>query len=119
MDYSSTTLNEADTEDDRFKIGTSREKFTCAFFSVYGIASFVRPDCYLVHMCWSLHRSSREEALRHLLSQGRAKLVASTLGAEGCVVVTRYVRDPRHALPLISRLISAEVLSRLTPIAAA
>lgn len=39
-------------------------------------------------------RSSREEALRHLLSQGRAKLVASTLGAEGCVVVTRGEEPP-------------------------
>ncbi|CAM9666180.1 unnamed protein product [Sphacelaria rigidula] len=39
-------------------------------------------------------RPSREEALQHLLSQGRAKLVASTLGAEGCVVVTREEAPP-------------------------
>lgn len=33
--------------------------------------------------------ADRESAIRELLEQGRAKLVATTLGADGCILVTR------------------------------
>lgn len=38
-----------------------------------------------------VNSDDREEAIRQLLEQGRARLVVSTLGAEGCIVVTRHV----------------------------
>lgn len=34
-------------------------------------------------------RATHEAAIEQLLHQGRAKLVASTLGSEGCIVVSR------------------------------
>ncbi|CAM9800083.1 unnamed protein product [Ascophyllum nodosum] len=36
----------------------------------------------------------REAAIRRLLDQGRARLVATTLGADGCMVVTRDEEQP-------------------------
>lgn len=57
---------------------------------VHLLALFASSLPLVLDVSSALSRSSREEALKHLLSQGRAKLVASTLGAEGCVVITRY-----------------------------
>lgn len=47
------------------------------------------------------HRSSsdgHENAIRELLEQGRARLVVTTLGAEGCIVVTRLKEALRSLL---------------------
>ncbi|CAM9404897.1 unnamed protein product [Scytosiphon promiscuus] len=39
---------------------------------------------------------SHESAIRELLQQGRARMVVTTLGAEGCIVVSREEEQPWH-----------------------
>lgn len=45
------------------------------------------PVGLLLYKCCG--RVGHEAAIRDLLEQGRARLVATTLGADGCIIVTR------------------------------
>ena len=53
-----------------------------------------QPDCPAPRLLFiGTNSEDREAAIRRLLDQGRARLVATTLGADGCMVVTRHDGD--------------------------